>query len=196
MKNAKKLLALLLAVIMCAAVLAPAAAADENTPLVVGYSPFNSKFSPFFSETAYDQDVQSITQIPLLTSDRTGAIIQKGIEGETIEYNGTPYTYYGPADLTITENEDGTVRPHHQPIAEQEEHHRPDAEIHQVFHNDVPRVLGPGKAGFHHSKAALHKKHENRADQKPNRHIHIHTPKKVTAKILRSPRGIFAVEKL
>ena len=44
-----------------------------------------------------------------MTSDRTGAIIQKGIEGETIEYNGTPYTYYGPADLTITENEDGTV---------------------------------------------------------------------------------------
>ncbi len=92
---------------------APAAeaapSANETTPLVVGYSPFNSKFSPFFSETAYDQDVQNMTQIGLLTSDRTGAIIQKGIEGETIEFNGTPYTYYGPADLTITENEDGTV---------------------------------------------------------------------------------------
>ncbi len=81
----------------------------NDTPLVVGYSPFNSKFSPFFSETAYDQDVQQMTQMPLLTSDRTGAIIQKGIEGETIEFNGTPYTYYGPADLTITENDDGTV---------------------------------------------------------------------------------------
>ena len=86
-----------------------ASTTDPNTPLVVGYSPFNSKFSPFFSETAYDQDVWSMTQISLLTSDRTGAIIQKGIEGETIEYNGTPYTYYGPADLTITENDDGTV---------------------------------------------------------------------------------------
>ena len=86
-----------------------APSANETTPLVVGYSPFNSKFSPFFSETAYDQDVQGMTQIGLLTSDRTGAIIQKGIEGETIEFNGTPYTYYGPADLTITENEDGTV---------------------------------------------------------------------------------------
>ena len=86
-----------------------APSANETTPLVVGYSPFNSKFSPFFSETAYDQDVQGMTQIGLLTSDRTGAIIQKGIEGETIEFNGTPYTYYGPADLVITENEDGTV---------------------------------------------------------------------------------------
>ena len=83
--------------------------ASEDTPLVVGYSPFNSKFSPFFSETAYDQDAMAMTQLGLLTSDRTGAIVLKGIEGETIEFNGTPYTYYGPADLEITENEDGTV---------------------------------------------------------------------------------------
>ena len=129
----KRFLAMLLAVVMvfalaaCGQQAAPAASeapaasdeaapaaeaapsANETTPLVVGYSPFNSKFSPFFSETAYDQDVQAMTQLGLLTSDRTGAIIQKGIEGETIEFNGTPYTYYGPADLTITENEDGTV---------------------------------------------------------------------------------------
>ena len=83
--------------------------ADADTPLVVGYSPFNSKFSPFFSETAYDQDAMAMTQLALLGNDRTGAIIQNGIEGETIEYNGTPYTYYGPADLVITENDDGTV---------------------------------------------------------------------------------------
>ncbi len=87
---------------------APAEARDAST-LVVGYSPFNSKFSPFFSETAYDQDVQIMTQLPLLNSDRKGAVIMKGIEGETIPYNGTDYTYYGPADLEITENEDGTV---------------------------------------------------------------------------------------
>ena len=82
---------------------------DGETPLVVGYSPFSSKFSPFFAESAYDQDVQTMTQMPLLSSDRTGAIIYKGIQGETIEYNGTDYTYYGPADLEVTENEDGTV---------------------------------------------------------------------------------------
>ena len=77
--------------------------------LAVGYAPFNSKFSPFFSETAYDADAWTMTQIALLSGDRTGAIVMNGIEGETIEYNGTPYTYYGPADLTITENADGTV---------------------------------------------------------------------------------------
>ena len=81
----------------------------SGTPLVVGYSNFNSKFSPFFAETAYDQDVATMTQLGLLASDRTGAIVYKGIEGETIAYNGTDYTYYGPADLVVTENEDGTV---------------------------------------------------------------------------------------
>ena len=82
---------------------------DGGVPMVVGYSPFNSKFSPFFAETAYDQDVQKMTQLVLLNSDRMGAVIYKGIEGETIEYNGTEYTYYSPADCVVTENEDGTV---------------------------------------------------------------------------------------
>ena len=82
---------------------------DGGVPMVVGYSPFNSKFSPFFHETAYDDDVQKMTQLGLLNSDRTGAVIYNGIEGETIEYNGTEYTYYGPADCVVTENEDGTV---------------------------------------------------------------------------------------
>ena len=109
----KKILALLLVVAMCLGIAAcgkePVKTEENNTPLVVGYAPFNSKFSPFFSETAYDQDVAAMTQLGLLTTDRTGAIIYKGIEGETIPYNGTDYTYYGPANLVVTENEDGTV---------------------------------------------------------------------------------------
>lgn len=130
MNKAKKLLALLLALAMVFALAAcgnnastsstPAssgsnepvaddAGSSSDTPLVVGYAPFSSKFSPFFAETAYDQDAQSMTQLGLLSSDRTGAIIYKGIEGETINYNGTDYTYYGPADLEVVENEDGTV---------------------------------------------------------------------------------------
>lgn len=87
----------------------PKESKNDTTPLVVGYSPFSSKFSPFFAESAYDTDVYEMTAVPLLNSDRTGAIIMKGIEGETVEYNGTAYTYTGIADATITENADGTV---------------------------------------------------------------------------------------
>ncbi len=87
----------------------PSRSADFSKTLRVGYSNFNEKFSPFFAETAYDQDVAGMTQVGLLTSDRTGAIIYKGKTGETVKYNGTDYAYHGLADLTITSNEDGTV---------------------------------------------------------------------------------------
>ena len=111
----KRTLALILSLVMCLGLLAGCGdkkdnqTEDENTPLVVGYAPFNEKFSPFFSETEYDQDVWVMTSLGLLNSDRQGQIIMKGIEGETHAYNGTDYTYYGPADCEIVENADGTV---------------------------------------------------------------------------------------
>ena len=104
----KRLLSLLLAALMALGCLTACGGAAEN-PLVVGYAPFSSKFSPFFSESAYDQDAQAMTQLALLGNDRQGAIIYNGIEGETHNYNGTDYTYYGPANVVVTENADGTV---------------------------------------------------------------------------------------
>jgi len=84
-------------------------AAAKNDTLVVGYSNFSAKFSPFFASSAYDQDVQAMTQLGLLGSDREGNIIMNGIEGETRPYNGVDYFYDGIANCVITENEDGTV---------------------------------------------------------------------------------------
>ncbi len=81
----------------------------SGSTLVVAYNPFSSKFSPFFATTSYDQDVQGMTQVGLLSSDREGNVILKGKTGETVAYNGTDYTYYGLSDCTVTENPDGTV---------------------------------------------------------------------------------------
>jgi len=72
-----------------------------TTPLVVAYQDFSQKFSPFFADTGYDQDVASMTQISLLTTDRTGGIIFNAIEGETVAYNGTDYLYKGAADTSV-----------------------------------------------------------------------------------------------
>ena len=85
----KKLLALLMALCMLAGVTAAFAEDTADIPLVVATSTLSQKFSPFFADTAYDQDVVSMTQISMMTTDRVGGIIYNGIEGETIPYNGT-----------------------------------------------------------------------------------------------------------
>ena len=79
--------------------------AEKGTPLVVAYSPFSAKFSPFYADTGYDQDAVSLTQISILTTDRAGGIIYNAIEGETVPYNGTDYLYTGPADISVVYDE-------------------------------------------------------------------------------------------
>ena len=84
---------------------------EEASVLRVGLDALDldGKFSPFFAESVADQTAMELTQIRLLTSDRAGLPVLQGIEGETRPYNGTDYTYFGPANLTMTENADGTV---------------------------------------------------------------------------------------
>ena len=101
----KKLLALLMALCMLAGVTAAFAEDTADIPLVWATSTLSQKFSPYFADTAYDQDVVSLTQLGMMTTDRVGGIIYNGIEGETIPYNGTDYTYYGTGDLTVNYDE-------------------------------------------------------------------------------------------
>ncbi len=113
MKKNGKVLASLLALSMVAcsssAIFAEeattGAAETGTTPLVVGYSAFSQKFSPFYADTAYDQDAVGMTQVGLMTTDRMGGIIYNAIEGETVSYNGTDYTYTGIADLSVKYDE-------------------------------------------------------------------------------------------
>lgn len=130
MKKAKQVLALLTAAAMCLGVLAGCnktssdaststgatseAATAENAShaddtLVVAMTGLEGKFSPFFAMSAQDNDIMALNQLYLFGTDRMGEVILNGIEGETKAYNGTDYTYYGPADCVITENADGTV---------------------------------------------------------------------------------------
>lgn len=137
MKNAKKFMALFLAATMCSGMVMgcssksdnsektddtksaestesgdsadDAAESSGNNTLVASATGFESKFSPFFGSNVDDVNVSDMTQLYLMYTDRVSNPVLNGIEGETREYNGTDYTYTGPADITITENEDGTV---------------------------------------------------------------------------------------
>ena len=78
---------------------------DYEQPLVVGYSQFSEKFSPFFADTSYDVSVYGMTQISLSTYDRAGQIVMNGITGEYRTYNGTEYFYNGTANLDVNYDE-------------------------------------------------------------------------------------------
>ncbi|WP_072374852.1 ABC transporter substrate-binding protein [Thermophilibacter mediterraneus] len=82
---------------------------DHEGTLVASTSGLEGKFCPLFTASAADQDVVSFNNITLLAVDRMAEPIYNGIEGETKEYNGTEYTYNGPANIEMVENADGTV---------------------------------------------------------------------------------------
>lgn len=78
-------------------------------PLVIAAGEMSGNFSPFFSESAADENMWQSTSAALLNTDRNGGIVYKGISGETRHYNGSDYAYTGIADCLVTENENGTV---------------------------------------------------------------------------------------
>ena len=87
----------------------PAPAPVSDVPVVIAADDFSEKFCSLFAASVPDQNVADFTVVTLLKNDRVGDIIYHGIEGETKNYNGTDYTYYGIADCDVTENADGTV---------------------------------------------------------------------------------------
>ena len=106
-KFASLVLALCMLLTVVGSAMAEAAApAREADTLVIGYTEFNEKFSPFYAESAYDSDVANYyTALPLMVTDRVGGIIYNAIEGETVPYNGKDYTYTGIADLSVVRDE-------------------------------------------------------------------------------------------
>jgi len=110
----KRVFSLILIAAMAIGMLAACGNNDEQVetmkaPLVVGYTSFNEVFSPFFARSAADKDVTAMTQVNLLTLDRMGSVIYNGIEGETVAYNDTDYTYLGIADIKVKNGKNGTA---------------------------------------------------------------------------------------
>ena len=81
----------------------------NDTLVVYCTQGLEGKFSPFFAASADDVDIMEFTQIGLMITDRVANPVLEGINGETRSYNGTDYNYNYTADVTVTENADGTV---------------------------------------------------------------------------------------
>lgn len=74
---------------------------QDDVPLVIGSTRFAKQFNPFLAENSADRQAIDLTQIDLVSNDRSGKLVYKGIDGELREYNDTNYTYYGPSDISI-----------------------------------------------------------------------------------------------
>ena len=116
MNKLNRLLALVLALMLvCALSLGALAETAEASgdraedSMVYATATFGQKFSPFFATTAYDMEVVDLTQALLLAADRGGAVINSGIDGEKVDYNGNNYEYKGMGNVEVVMNDDGSV---------------------------------------------------------------------------------------
>ena len=71
-------------------------------------------------------------------------------------------------DHGVKPAEEAGARAEHDAEADKPEAGGADAEVHQVLHQDVAGVFGPGEACFAHGEARLHEKDQRRAQQDPN----------------------------
>ncbi len=65
--------------------------------------------SPFFVESDAEITAADLSHVKLLDTERGGRVVTRGIDGQSFEYNGTAYTYFGISNVTVTKNADGTA---------------------------------------------------------------------------------------
>ena len=109
MDNKKRIISILLVACLALSLVSSAVAEApdrEANTLVIGYTEFNQRFSPFFGESAYDMDVvEYFVNTPMINNERGSGLVLNGIEGEVIPYNGVDYTYTGMANGTVERDE-------------------------------------------------------------------------------------------
>ncbi|MCH5268371.1 MAG: hypothetical protein J1E62_08515 [Lachnospiraceae bacterium] len=72
---------------------------QSEVPLMIGCDAMERNFNPFLAKTSADLQAVNLTQTKLIARDRTGKIVEKGIDGELYKYFGKSYTCYGVADI-------------------------------------------------------------------------------------------------
>lgn len=96
------------AVLASAALLLPSLSGCSQTKnyLTVGISACSQVFNPLFASSEGDLAVVDLLFDNLLTAERGGQIVFDGIEGENITYQGEEYSYSGPVDVGVEDDEE------------------------------------------------------------------------------------------
>lgn len=104
----KKWMAMLLALAIFAS-LGAFAQAEAGAAPVCAVEDLRGNFNPLFAAFEGDRTVAALTNGALLTTARGGDVATGGIEGETIAFDCTDYTYTGLGDVQISRNADGSA---------------------------------------------------------------------------------------
>lgn len=81
----------------------------EPAPLKIAVNESNHLYSPFTAEGDYDNLINSLTGVPVISSDRDGNPVLTGKSGRMIMHKGKYYGYRGAADITAVYDEETDV---------------------------------------------------------------------------------------
>lgn len=81
----------------------------EPAPLKIAANESNHLYSPFTAESDYDNLINSLTGVPVISSDRDGNPVTTGKTGRMIMHRGKYYGYRGAADIHAYYNEETDV---------------------------------------------------------------------------------------
>ena len=76
--------------------------AAESDALRIGLSGLSGPLSPFYADSVNGRCVTALTQVNMLTLDRSGEIVRNAIDGETRPCNGVDYACQGAGDVSVT----------------------------------------------------------------------------------------------
>lgn len=85
----------------------------EETGLRIGYDTELVNMQPLYADTAVEQEIAALTQERLFAVDRNGTVVQEGIAGDIVAYNGVDYGYQGLADVEIEQDEEDNLTVYH-----------------------------------------------------------------------------------
>ena len=101
------------------------------------------------------------------------AVAQKTVWKMRKAQKGTPCRSHGRSVIAFGSDasdpaEEAVAGSEHDAEAHEPENGGSDTEVHEVFHDDVAGIFGPGETGLYHGETGLHEEDQSGADKYPD----------------------------